>query len=338
LTKATITAARIVQVLQSIQKCVIRSESTAAAAGSKSMTTLQAEIFEIVKALRRDIPGVRTILIQWLAKAIVLPFERESINSNAQHPTLVALAEHFLEYMRSIILECVREAYLYNDSAFCSALKSLACCISPTQLAGAQKEHGPLRSKAIHASIKISEAAIPAIKGLILAREHVQNIWSDVVTIARTILRSDCGFDAQVANDSADQNADVTAFLALRNIIYPDLGSAAILDESRRLYCEALFTTSLIHKPERGEIIDLKGRILEGLYDVRLGKTSDARPCRHVKMSYVCLDELFSLVARHDGSAERVRLAQAAAPFLMLRAALPLRGYIAVSYSLLLRF
>jgi len=46
-------------------------------------------------------------------------------------------------------------------------------------------------------------------------------------------------------------------------------------------------------------------------------------------MSYFCLSELASLVAVHDGSTERIKLAQAAAPYLILRAALPLKAYIA---------
>jgi hypothetical protein len=46
-------------------------------------------------------------------------------------------------------------------------------------------------------------------------------------------------------------------------------------------------------------------------------------------MSYVCFDELVSLVALHDGSDPRTKLAQAAAPYLILRAGLTLRAYIA---------
>ncbi|KAL8684639.1 MAG: hypothetical protein Q9218_008205 [Villophora microphyllina] len=45
-------------------------------------------------------------------------------------------------------------------------------------------------------------------------------------------------------------------------------------------------------------------------------------------MSYVLLDQLFDLVAVHDGSLERVRLAQAAAPYLILRVGLVLKAYI----------
>ena len=46
-------------------------------------------------------------------------------------------------------------------------------------------------------------------------------------------------------------------------------------------------------------------------------------------MSYVCFDELVCLVAVHDGTAPRVKLAKAAAPYVILRAGLTLRAYIA---------
>ena len=46
-------------------------------------------------------------------------------------------------------------------------------------------------------------------------------------------------------------------------------------------------------------------------------------------MSLVCFDELVSLVAYHDSSPSRIKLAQVAAPYLILRAGLILRAYIA---------
>ena len=48
-----------------------------------------------------------------------------------------------------------------------------------------------------------------------------------------------------------------------------------------------------------------------------------------MNMSYTCLSELFNLVSLHDNSPPRIKLAQAAAPYLILRAALPIKTYIA---------
>jgi hypothetical protein len=55
----------------------------------------------------------------------------------------------------------------------------------------------------------------------------------------------------------------------------------------------------------------------------------DPSPSPRSRMSYVCFDELVSLVALHDSSIPRIKLAQAAAPYLILRAGLTLRAYTA---------
>lgn len=46
-------------------------------------------------------------------------------------------------------------------------------------------------------------------------------------------------------------------------------------------------------------------------------------------MSYVCLDQLVSLLSHTDSSLARIKLAQAAAPFFILRAGVTIRAYVA---------
>ncbi|WQF88166.1 Putative mon2/Sec7/BIG1-like, dimerization and cyclophilin-binding domain-containing protein [Colletotrichum destructivum] len=96
---------------------------------------------------------------------------------------------------------------------------------------------------------------------------------------------------------------------------------------------------------------------LAALYKKRTGRTVDPLPTRRDRMAYVCVDELFSLVSAYDVSSLRivvqpptpafppprsatshlseapqalhVRIARSASPFLILRAALTIRAYIA---------
>ncbi|KAL8945729.1 MAG: hypothetical protein Q9183_008011, partial [Haloplaca sp. 2 TL-2023] len=68
--------------------------------------------------------------------------------------------------------------------------------------------------------------------------------------------------------------------------------------------------------------------LLDGLGSKHIGRVQDLPPRLRSKMSYVLLDHLFDLVAVHDGSKERVKLAQAAAPYLILRVGLVLKAYI----------
>ncbi|KAK7942386.1 Protein MON2-like protein [Apiospora aurea] len=120
--------------------------------------------------------------------------------------------------------------------------------------------------------------------------------------------------------------------------------------------------------PAESKIIygnNLEGHGLATVYKARSGRTVDASPSYRHRMAYVCLDELFSLVMSHDEASTpqimvqpptpaffpppgqpsssqdggggmmeaphslHVRLARTAAPYLILRAALTLRAYIA---------
>ncbi|KAG7109791.1 Protein MON2 like protein [Verticillium longisporum] len=176
--------------------------------------------------------------------------------------------------------------------------------------------------------------------------------------------------DADVADTEAapdktdildDEAFDMKSFRKLRELIIPSLGAEVIPDKTRKAYAESLFRTSMIHTPPPGDsALGADGAGLSAMYKPRKGRTSDPAAKARSKMSYVCLEELFSLVATHDEdtpgpsitiqpptprwpppaltlphpapepiSSLHIRTARATAPFLILRAALPLRAFIA---------
>ena len=157
----------------------------------------------------------------------------------------------------------------------------------------------------------------------------MRSIWSSIVTIASGITTADCHDLPEAVNIRDDQDFDITSFLSLRELITPALGSQVIPDKTRRTYTESLFYMSLIHQPESQELPQINQELLATLYQPHKGRTIDPIPSPRSKMSYVCFDELVSLVALHDSSSPRIKLAQAAAPYLILRAGLTLRAYIA---------
>lgn len=126
-----------------------------------------------------------------------------------------------------------------------------------------------------------------------------------------------------------DEVYDIESLTQLRALMTTSLGSAQLPDTLRRAYTRNLFITSLVHTPLPGELPDISSAPLEDLYRIRLGQTAHLDLMPRVKMTYVCLSELFDLIRVHDSSPERIKLAQAAAPYLILRAALPLKTYIA---------
>ena len=93
------------------------------------------------------------------------------------------------------------------------------------------------------------------------------------------------------------------------------------------MYAESVFRHSLVHEPHPDDLARPGQELMEGLRSSHIGRVDDLPPSPRSKMSYLLLDELFGLVAVHDGSPERLRLAQAAAPYLILRAGVTLKAY-----------
>ena len=162
-----------------------------------------------------------------------------------------------------------------------------------------------------------------------IAQTDVQSIWTSIVKIANGITAADCSAESAPSSIKDDQDFDIASFLTLRELIIPALGTHLVPDKTRRAYTESLFHISLIHAPEPQELPQKNQELLASLYQIRKGRTVDPPPSPRTKMSYVCLDELVSLVSVHDSSPARIKLAQAAAPYLILRAGLSLRAYIA---------
>ncbi|KAI9692664.1 MAG: hypothetical protein M1820_009498, partial [Bogoriella megaspora] len=124
-------------------------------------------------------------------------------------------------------------------------------------------------------------------------------------------------------------------------------------------YTQILFRHSLIHSPEPEDLPRPSTNPLSNLSHIRFGRTSDPAPSPRRKLSYLCLNFLLQLVRKplsppSDTSAVRtagassptkgenipalttedpppisVPLARSASPYLLLRAALPLKSYIA---------
>lgn len=150
-----------------------------------------------------------------------------------------------------------------------------------------------------------------------------------IVDITNGITAADCSLASKSIPIKEDQEFDITSFRALRELIIPALGNHLVPNKARRLYTESLFHNSLIHAPESKELPQINQELLASLYQPRKGRTVDPAPSPRAKMSYICFDELVSLVNIYDRSPARIRLAQAAAPYLILRAGLTIRAYIA---------
>lgn len=320
---------RVKIMLKLMSDAIQQASAATYSADVEYLTPLQAQVLESLKMIRTDIDGVPAALIGQVAEFVALAFKPKSPQEERQSPTYVALSKASMTLSESLILAHSTDQHIYVSGAISSSLGALA---QPIVL----KYSFPITTKSIApwrqattSSLVILRAILPTITSRDLNEEITRSVWASVVTIANGITSANCDELPETVNLKSDQDFDIASFLTMRELITPALGSPIIFDKTRRAYTESLFHMSLIHAPQPQELPQVNQELLAVLAQPRRGFTSDSPPSVRSKMSYVCIDELLSLVAVHDSTPPRVKLAQAAAPYLILRAGLTIRAYIA---------
>lgn len=325
------------------------------------VTPLQNQVLEAIKMVRTDLACVPSAMISQVSEFVRLAFSDEALKAQGtpHRRTYVAMSKASMAILQTLILRNASDADIYSSDAFSAALSALS---KPVVL----KYGFPIVTKSVqpwrlatNSILAVLEATLVQIRTLEVPRATLQTIWQMIVEIADGIVSADCNAAPSSADLSDDESFDIAAFHKLRELIIPALGAEAIPDKTRKAYAESLFRMSIIHAPSPAESFLLSssdGTALASLYKKREGRTVDPVPTRRDRMSYVCVDELFSLVAAYDEDTLRIvvqpptpafppprsatslseapqalhiRIARTAAPFLILRTALTIRSYIA---------
>ncbi|KAI0595176.1 endosomal peripheral membrane protein [Biscogniauxia sp. FL1348] len=335
------------------------------------VTPLQGQVLDVLKMLRTDLPGAPAALVTQTSEFISLAFLNGSGTSDlrtTQKRTYIAMSRASMGILTSLIVNHASDVDIYSSGAFLTALTSLSRPITlKYQFPIVTKTEQPWK-QATSSALTILEATLRQLLAFDVSRSMIQDIWQEIVNIANGITSANCNAPPDRINILQDQDFDISSFLKLRDLIIPSLGAEVIPDKTRKIFAESLFRMSIIHAPAPAEsslihgnhtsnISEVNG--LSNLYKPRRGRTIDPALTKREKMAYVCLDELFSLVANQDEAmtpqitvqpptpgfpklgtlpaggltesphALNVRLARTAAPYLILRAALTLRAYIA---------
>ncbi|RDL41810.1 ARM repeat-containing protein [Venustampulla echinocandica] len=330
LVQADLTVDHVQRMLILLREAIQQASAATYSADIEYLTPLQTQVLESLKAIRTDIDGVPAALIGQVSDFVGLAFEPKDASSlESQRPTYVALSKASMTLMDSLVLAHSSDCGVYLSGAVTSSLNALARpIVLKYSFPTVTKSISPWR-RATTSALTILKAILPVITKAGLKDDVIRSIWGSIVTIANAITTANCEDAPQTGNIKDDQEFDITSFLTLRTLINPALGSQTIPDKTRRTYTESLFHTSLIHAPLPNELPSANQELLATLYQHRKGRTIDPPPSPRSKMSYICFDELVSLVTLHDNSPPRVKLAQAAAPYLILRSGLILRAYIA---------
>lgn len=336
---------RVKRLLTLLREAVQQASAATYSADIEYLTPLQTQVLEALKMIRTDTEGIPAALVSQVAEFVGLAFEPRRLDSETEKPTYVAFAKASMALSESLIIAHSSEKDIYTSGAISESLTALA---KPIVLKYAfptiTKSVSPWR-QATTSSLEIMKSIIPIITRASYKDEVLRSIWSSIVTIANGIMTADCSVIPRKSNIdiAADQDFDIASFLILRDLITPSLGSPLIPDKICRRYTECLFHTSLIHAPSPSELPSQGQDLLSVLSAPRKGHTIDPEPNRRSKMAYVALETLLSLVSvplnksnpstpprsRLRPTSETIKLAQASAPYLILRCGLTLRAYIA---------
>ncbi|CZR61040.1 probable MON2 Peripheral membrane protein with a role in endocytosis and vacuole integrity [Phialocephala subalpina] len=320
---------RVQRMITLLRETIQRATAATYSADIDYLTPLQTQVLESLSMIRTDIDGVPAALIGQVAEFIGLAFDsRSPASGEAQRPTYVALSKASMSLLETLVVSHSSDLDVYRSGALATALSALARpIVLKYSFSITTKTLSPWRQATISA-LAVLKSVLPVAVNDKLKEDVLRPIWSSVATIGNGITNADCSDVSETVNIKDDQEFDISSFLTLRELITPALGSSVIPDKTRRTYTESLFRMSLIHAPQPQELPQPGNELLAFLYRPRKGRTVDPVPSPRSKMSYICFDELVSLVAVHDGSDARIKLAQAAAPYLILRAGLTIRAYI----------
>ncbi|GIK03161.1 hypothetical protein Aspvir_007230 [Aspergillus viridinutans] len=318
------------------------------------VSDLQAIIIECVKLLCSDKPEAQPRIVFCLADFVDSALTKWSPDSEPRRPTFVAFSKSAVELLGWYIAAFGIRKDIFSNGSLSSALDHLGNPIVQ-RYEWAGKDRDPsLWQKSTTAVLDILYVAVPYVEKQYenANLEEISRFWKCVVDIANGIASAKGYRNGSIptAKIHADETFDIDAMNKLKSIIIPSLGASIIPDNIRRQFARTIFDSSFIYQQQRfgAPIKYSEKEPLQGLYDIRPGRTFDPPPTPRARMAYVLIDTLFELASapqretspRNDdtsrqetGNTEqttaRVLLSRSVSPYLILRCAVSLKAYIA---------
>ena len=311
-----------------LQICATGSTLTQYNGDTDTMTQLQLQILNCMKLMQPAVAGAVSESVKNMSFFITLAYNQKASSSNAKGPTHIAMSKAAMSLLADYLVEHVNEHELYLSDAMMIAFQALA---KPIEMKYKWQEEGrypPPWEKATVTIVTVLKAVLPCLRELRIQDSADVAVWREILNICDGIVAADLESCTIKSRIRSDQEVDINAFTEIYDMLIPLLGSKILTDQHRHTFSASLFGNSIIHEAHPDDLPDQQREILGGLRSVHMGRTQDLPPTRRAKMSYVLVDKLFDLVARHDGSLERVKLAQAVAPWLILRVGIVLKAYV----------
>ena len=312
--------------LTQIYTCATKSGPTAYQDDADRMTPLQADIMACVDGLDATTPGFASELLRLLSSLILLSPESDTYGSD--RPAFVALSRASMEALGHLMQHHGRTQEIYTSGSFEVALRALETAISRKYLFPEKRKGSTLWKIATQAFVSIMEVASPMLVGLNYRDSEEARIWEPILLCIRAMLIKDMKRIIPPSNSIRDQEFDIRSLKKLFELLVPALGGNMVHSRLRSIFAASIFESSIIHEPHPDDMPIKEGELLGNLSSVHIGRVKRLASSRRSKVCYALLDMLFSLVELHDGTDERVRLAQFAAPYLILRVSIVLKAYV----------
>ncbi|KAL8925973.1 MAG: hypothetical protein Q9172_001976 [Xanthocarpia lactea] len=312
-------------VMVNLRSCIIESSVVAYGSDVDEMTPLQSLVLKTLALVPTSAEEVLTQLVEKVSSFVTLAFQMDE-NNTRKGKTYIALSRAAMELLESLAKQEIAAAHASTAYLLAVMIQALEV---PIRLKYKRQREGkgvPTWKKATSTVLSILDMEI--MKRCTGSENDKQSMWEAIVSIGDGIMAADTGSCDTPSAISVDQEFDIGSFSRFQNVVIPNLGSPSIPDKIRRRHMASLFEHSLIHEPHPDDLARPGQELLDGLRSEHVGRVQDLPPKRRSKMSYVLVDQLFDLAAVHDGSVKRVRLAQVAAPYLILRVGLVLKAYV----------
>lgn len=317
------------KVIKELESTVVSSNIAAYSGDIDRMTPVQKYVIDSLKTIPSDIPGVIPELIDITARLVTLAFQGENQDRKIS-PTYIALSKSAMDLLLSYIIDHVDPAGVESPIMLSRALRALSV---PLHLKYQWQLEGKPPStweKATTTALAILQAFVLTIKTSTNVDSSYTGFFEEAVNISDGIIAADFSSlsSLNLSRIKKDQDFDIKAFSTVRSLLTAALGSHLIPDATRRKYTKSIFKGSIIHEPHPDDLPGPGHEPLEGLRSKHIGRVQDLPPSPRSNLGYLLLDELFDIVTVHDRSPDRIRLAQAAAPYLVLRVGVTLKAYV----------
>lgn len=327
LTQQSMSMSQTRTLVENLYLAIERADGPKYGADVNNQSPLQSKSLELLKSVKTDAPSTLVIVA---AKLAVLHHDSWKESTSSEKPTFVAVSSECIDWLQSLIIENIQDSDLWESQALSNTLHALRRIIEHKYEFTLEHKGVTLWRKATDAVLALAGPVLDLSMQAQVDEQSRISIWSEYVRIASGVVKAQ---GLERINDKYkiynDQLADIESFKQLQAILIPRLGSLALTDQVRTLYARSLFEASIVHPAETGEIPSPSHSPLHNLSAIRRGRVKKVPYSQREKICYACLSHLTTLASKGDASPEARKLAQAAAPYLILRLAIPIRAYIA---------